>query len=289
MSEQGLLVRKMMRESDIWNAPLDQIRVAFAAGAPAGIPDTVQMDTVMIGTVSCERFCYKGEKANCIGIYYHGGGGCLGIYHSNREFVARLCDQLKMDLIMPDYRLAPEFTYPAAHEDALQVYQLISQSRDANEDIIVLGDSFGCMLALATVQKIREAGGVMPKKMAMITPFLDVTGTSKTYQSKAADDPFQDNEPLGLVNIYLGSWVNKAREISTVYENLKGLPPLLIHAAEYDVFSGDAELLYERASESGVAVEIKHWNEMWHIFHMQDTFVPESKTAVEELCCFLSE
>lgn len=209
--------------------------------------------------------------------------------HSNREFVARLCEHLKMDFIMPDYRLAPEFTYPAAHEDALQVYQLISQSRDANEDVIVLGDSFGCMLALATVQKIQEAGGVMPKKMAMLTPFLDVTGTSVTYLSKVGDDPFQIKEPLGLVNIYLGDWVHKAREISTVYGSLKGLPPLLIHAAEYDVYSGDAELLYKRASESGVVAEIKYWNGMWHVFHMHDTFVPESKTAVEELCCFLAE
>jgi acetyl esterase/lipase len=279
----------MMLESDIWNAPLEQIRGVLASAASTGIPDTVQTDTVMIGTVPCERFCYKGKRVNCIGIYYHGGGGCLGIYHPNREFVARLCDQLKMDFIMPDYRLAPEFTYPAAHEDALQVYQLITQSKDANEDVIVLGDSFGCMLALATVQKVQEAGGVMPKKMAMLTPFLDATDTSVAYLSKAADAPFQDKDQLGLVNTYLGDCVHKAREISTVYGNLKGLSPLLIHAAEYDVCSGDAELLYERAAKAGVAVEIKHWSEMWHVFHMYDTFVPESKTAVEELCCFLAE
>ena len=89
----------------------------------------------------------------------------------------------------------------------------------------------------------------MPQKMAMLTPFIHLTGTSATYLSKAGDDPFQIKEPLGLVNIYLGDWVHKAKEISTVYGNLKGLPPLLIHAAEYDVYSGDAELLYERASE----------------------------------------
>lgn len=164
MSEQCLMVRALIREANIWNAPLDQVREILASAAPMGIPSSVQTDTVMIGTISCERFCYKGRKSNGIGIYYHGGGGCLGVYHSNREFVARLCEQLKMDIIMPDYRLAPEFTYPAAHEDALQVYQIISQSRDAKEDIILLGDSFGCMLLLATVQKVRDMGGVMPKK-----------------------------------------------------------------------------------------------------------------------------
>ena len=289
MSEQGLMVRALIREANIWNAPLDQIRETLAATTPIGLPITVQNDTVMIGRVPCERFSYKGGKSNCIGIYYHGGGGCLGIYHSNREFVARLSDQLKMDIIMPDYRLAPEFTYPAAHEDALSVYQIISQSRGAKEYIILLGDSFGCMLLLATLQKVRDMGGVMPKKIAMLTPFLDATGKSATYQSKAGVDPFQNNDPLSLVNIYLGDSVHKAREISTVFGNLKGLPPLLIHEAEHDVFSGDAELLYERALESGISVEIRCWNEMWHDFHMQDTFVPEAKTAVEQLCCYLAE
>lgn len=123
----------------------------------------------------------------------------------------------------------------------------------------------------------------------MLTPFLDATGKSATYQSKAGNDPFQYKEPLGFVNIYLGDSIHNAKEISTVYGNLKGLPPMLIHEAEYDVFSGDAEILYERALESGVSAERLCWNEMWHDFHMQDTFVPEAKTAVEQLCCFLTE
>jgi acetyl esterase/lipase len=287
VSEQGLLVRKMMRESNMWNTPLEQIREMMASIEPAGIPERVLVERITVGTVPCERFCYQGEKSERIGIYYHGGGGCLGIFPPNREFVARLCEHMKMDLFMPDYRLAPEHRYPAAHEDSLQVYQMLVA--DGRKEIVVIGDSFGCMLALDTVQKISDEGSVIPTKIAMITPFLDVTGKKRADSRVAAEDPFQMQDSLRLVKVYLGDPILEAEKISTIYGNLKCLPPLMIHAAEYDVFSVDAQLMYERAVQAGVSVKLKNWDEMWHTFHMQDTFVPEAVTAVEELCAFLTE
>jgi acetyl esterase/lipase len=60
----------------------------------------------------------------------------------------------------------------------------------------------------------------------------------------------------------------------------------LIHAAEYDVFLSDSTRFAEKAKNAGVKVDIKVWRKMWHIFHMQAPFVPESKNALDEICSF---
>jgi acetyl esterase/lipase len=72
--------------------------------------------------------------------------------------------------------------------------------------------------------------------------------------------------------------------ISPLYGELSGLPPVLIHAAQYDVFLSDSTRFAETAENAGVTVDIKVWRKMWHIFHMQAPFVPESKKALDEIC-----
>jgi acetyl esterase/lipase len=125
--------------------------------------------------------------------------------------------------------------------------------------------------------------------MAFITPLFDLTGQGESFISKAAKDPFKLADPLGIAKNYIGNNNPAFPMLSPLFGDLSGLPSVLIHAAEYDVFYSDSVRFIEKASAAGVKAEIKVWRKMWHIFPMQDKVVPEAAKALKELCTYIAE
>ena len=287
-SIQSALVRSMIRKSNMWNRPLDEIRNSMqnipAKGIPAGIINNRQN----IGGVPCEVFRNTGKQKNQVILYYHGGGFCMGIYHANREFVARLSNITGMDIYMPDYSLAPEHPFPAALNDAIAAYKGLLDAGYSSGDIYVMGDSSGCALAVCALLMLEKDGFAMPRAMAFLTPVFDLAGASESFVTNAAKDPFQLKDPLGIAKLYVSENDAASPMLSPLYGELPGLPPILIHAAEYDVFAGDAERFAKKAIDAGIQVEYKVWRSMWHIFHMQAPLIPEAGKALAEINVYLS-
>lgn len=280
-SIQALITRNLLRKSDIWNKPLNEIRQTMAGIKSSGMPDGIVIETVTLGGVNCEVFRHSGKKMHRTVLYFHGGGFCLGIYEANREFVAKLSKLLEAEIYMPDYRLAPEHPFPAALEDAQAVFQQLA------ENLIVMGDSSGCALALSALLKAKQDGIKMPYALVMITPVLDLSDKNTRIKESVRKDPFSLTDPLGLTRHYTRSNNTMSPAISPMYGELSGLPPMLIHAAHYDAFLNDACRFIELAAKAGVRVELKIWKKMWHIFHMQSPFVPEAVKAVSEINSFV--
>lgn len=129
---------------ELWNKPLAEIR-QFMESIPAA---NTQLEGVLrkIGGVPCEVFDPPDANKSKTILYFHGGGFCLGIYPSNREFVAGIAKSARIKTILPDYRLAPENPYPAALDEAKAV--LLELLNKEEGSLIVMGDSSGCALCL---------------------------------------------------------------------------------------------------------------------------------------------
>jgi acetyl esterase/lipase len=286
-SMQSDYVRNMIREAGMWNRPLPEIRKSMEEMQSSGVPDGIRNTRENVGGVECEVFCYEGAARDKVILYYHGGGFCLGIYPSNRDFVAGLAYRCKADIYMPDYRLAPENPYPAALEDAARVYRGMLDRGLQPENIVIMGDSSGGALSVSALLELKEKGIPMPKALAYITPVFDLTGKSETIQTRREQDPFGQEDPLSIAKIYVGENDPASPMLSPLFGNLDGLPPVLIHSGEYDVFSGDSEHFARTVSLTGGEAEYKEWEEMWHIFHMQAAFVPEAELALEKMCAYI--
>lgn len=283
-SFQSCLVRFMLRRSNIWNKPVNEARKTMEGVKANELPKGIEISREMVNGVSCEVFRHSSGKKDKVIIYYHGGGFCLGIFPANREFVAKICLMTGADVYMPDYRLAPENPFPAALEDAKAVYSGIVENGFHGKDIIIMGDSSGCALAVSTLLELKQSNMEMPCALKFITPVFDFAGKGESFISKAAKDPFKPDDPLGIAKIYVAANNPTSPLISPLYGELDGLPPILIHAAEYDVFLSDSTRFAEKAKNAGVKVDIKVWRKMWHTFHMQESIVPESKKAFNEIC-----
>jgi len=286
-SVQSACIRFLLRRANLWNKPIAEIRENLKKVKPQGIPSGVSEELTAINRVNCKVFI-PGEslKKKAI-LYFHGGGFCLGIYHPNREFVARMAKESGVKVFMPDYRLAPENPFPAALEDAMAVYKGMLLEGYSAGDIVAAGDSSGCGLLLSVLLALKESGTEMPSAISLITPALDFAGKGESFLTKAKNDPFRLKGPLGAAKVYVGTNNPLYPDISPLYGDVAGLPPILIHGAEYDVFVSDAVRFEEAARQAGVDVKLKTWQKMWHIFHMQDTVVPEAKDALREMCAYM--
>jgi monoterpene epsilon-lactone hydrolase len=82
------------------------------------------------------------ESENII-LHFHGGGYVTGSIDTHLMMCIPMAQTLKMNLLLPEYRLAPEHPFPAALEDALKAYRWLRAQGHKPGDIIVSGDSAG--------------------------------------------------------------------------------------------------------------------------------------------------
>lgn len=281
------VVRFLIERSTLWNQPLERIRGTMAGIKAKPISSAIETERTTINHVECDVFHPKEKHEGKVVIYFHGGGFCLGSYAANRQFVSEIARSTGAAVFMPDYRLAPEHPFPAALEDAVRTYRGVFQQGYCHKDVVVMGDSSGCSLALSALMTVRDSGEVLPTALAFITPVFDFDNRRTAAAASTTNDPFRLKDPLGIAKHYIADNNPQSPMISPLYGDLTGLPDTLIHGAGDDVFSGDSKAYAEAVSAAGGAVDLKVWNEMWHIFHMQASLVPESKKAFEELCAYV--
>jgi len=285
-SLQSHFIKYLLRRSNLWNKPLEEIRKSMERFKGKGIPDDVEFSKELISGVPCEVFRYRKAKESRkkAVLYFHGGGFSLGIYSPTREFVAKIAQKTGADVILPDYRLAPEEPFPAALEDGRAVYQGVLQKGYVPEELVIAGDSSGCALGVSVLLSGREEGVPMPGACCFITPVFNISDEAVFNKARWKRDPFCLVDPLGIAKNYSDAESRKSPLASPLLADLKELPPVLIHAAEDDVFFEDSQQFAKKIKSFGGSCEVKNHKGMWHLFHMQDDIVPESRKAFSEFC-----
>ena len=218
----------------------------------------------------------------------HGGAYFLNYGNPHRNFVARIGRSTKMRVLIPDFRLSPEHSFPAALQDVTVAYQWLLKQGYSPMDIAVVGESSGGGLALATLLKLRDADIPFPAAVVCICPWADLTSSGASMESKKKVDFINNPEHMKTTaKLYAGDQDLKDPYISPLLADLKDFPPLLIQAAARDVLLDDATRLAEQARKVNVDVLLEVWEEMIHVFQLSAGFVPEARKAVENIALFL--
>ena len=123
-------------------------------------------------------------------LYFHGGAYAIGSMRAYRGFLSRISRAADARVLGLEYRLSPEFPFPAGMDDAVTAYRrLLSQGFGANQ-IVIGGDSAGGGLTMATLVALRYLGEPMPAAAFCISPWVDLECTGETMTSKAGIAPF---------------------------------------------------------------------------------------------------
>jgi acetyl esterase/lipase len=251
------------------------------------LPRGVRREVVTVDGLPAEWLIPTRETADGVWLYLHGGAWTLGWNPAHRWLAAHLARATGLRLLALDYRLAPEFPYPAALDDCLAVYRWLLRQGIPPERLIIGGDSAGGNLTLTTMLALREAGQPLPRAALCLSPATDLARRGETAVSDDAGLPV--NWGAEQIRSYLGHTDPRLPLVSPTYADLSGLPPLLIQAGGDEWLRHDAERLAQRARNAGVDVTLQVWPGMWHVFQILVPFMRESREAVAAIAAFVGE
>jgi epsilon-lactone hydrolase len=255
------------------------------------IPDGVTFEAAAVGGISgWWAKPAKARKGAAI-IHVHGGWFNLGTAKAFRNFAGHIASRAGADAFVPDYRLAPEYPFPAAVRDLEACYRGLVDT--GTTKIALTGDSAGgdlalVLLSIASAQSSKA--GVAPACSVVFSPITDLALTGESFDTRAEVDPFfTKSQAAGLVHSYLGETDPKNPLASPLYGDLSGLPPIRVHVGDDEVLLDDSRRYVERAVAAGVDAKLDTWMGMPHGFVTNVDGFSAARQALSASGAFLSE
>jgi acetyl esterase/lipase len=221
--------------------------------------------------------------------YTHGGGYVSGNCIDHRMHVARFVQATGIGALLYDYRLAPEHPFPAAMEDTLVAYRWLLEQGIPPAGIIIVGESAGGGLCLASLLAIRDRQLPLPAAGVALSPWTDLACTGDSYRTNV----MRDISTLGSWDVWGGYYVgpNDPRNpwISPLYGDLRGLPPILIQVGDHEILLDDSRRFAAKAEAAGVDIRLRVWEGMVHCFPLLAPMFPEATRAWEETIDYIRQ
>jgi epsilon-lactone hydrolase len=264
-----------------------QRRWTNIAARTLSVPFGVRFSRSSMGGVTTETVQSKSNTAgssNAV-LFLHGGAFIIGSPASHRSITGRLAQHTGVNVFVPNYRLAPEYPFPAALEDVLACYRALLTRGYAPAQIAVAGDSAGGGLVLSLCLQLRKEGLAQPACAALISPWADLT---LTRLAPVADDALLRAAWLNQgAAAYLQGSSARGPLVSPLFADLAGLPPTLIQVGVEEILRDDSQRLAEGMTQAGVCVVLREFPRMWHDFKLYAGVVPEATLAIDEMARFV--
>jgi acetyl esterase/lipase len=263
---------------------VDGKRALFDAFTSAARPPKgTRFERITIAGVPVERVLPSKGGTNGTLIYLHGGAYALGSA-KGRGLVAHLATAAGMTALIPDYSRAPEVRYPVALEEMVAVYsQLLEDGLDLKITVIA-GDSAGGGLTLALAMALRDRGIAAPAALGLICPWANLAIDVDELRPTLRDPLILPSMTAAWAPQYAGTVDPMLPGISPVYGDMRDLPPIVIHTAGDDPIRCDASDIAKAVAAAGApAVDHRVFENLWHVFHLQVSVLPEAREAVADL------
>lgn len=287
-SQESMMIRHYLKsfsssQNQTQDFNLDAARKGLEAiSALTPVAPDVKVEKTPIEGILAEWVTAPNALEDRVFLYLHGGAYIMGSCNTHRYLASKLSRSTAASVLVPEYRLAPENPYPAAIEDAVRVYRWLISSGYSPEKIVIGGDSAGGGLTIATLLFLKESGDPLPSLAVLLSPWTDMEGTGESMVSRKEADPWLSPESTRTTPaLYIRDLDPRHPFVSPIYADLKGLPPMLVHAGNDEILLDDSVRLVNCAREAGVDVSFKIWDNMWHVF--QTFAIPEGQRAIDEI------
>jgi monoterpene epsilon-lactone hydrolase len=253
------------------------------------VADDVKLEVAEFDGVPGEWSSVPGSDASRVLIFFHGGGYCSGSIRSHRRMVTEAGRVAGVRTLAVGYRLAPEHPFPAALDDALTAWRFLRKRRIAGDHIAIGGDSAGGGLTVALINRLRDGQEELPGCAWLVSPWTDLTLSGSTLATKEAVDPILHKAYLAeLADAYLPSGMDrKDPRVSSLYADLKGLPPTLIQVGSAETLLEDATRFAAAAGAAEVPVTLEIWPHMIHAWHLWNAHLEPGRRAIANAGAFI--
>jgi epsilon-lactone hydrolase len=257
-------------------------------GVLARLPAGVSVESLTVCGLPAEWLTVAGASKERTILYCIGGGYVSGSCSDHRSLVARIAKSSQVNVLLLQHRLAPEHPYPAAVEDMLDGYRWLLEQGFAPAGIVLVGESAGGGLCLATLLAIRDRGLPLPARAVAMSPWTDLTLSGESHRTKAKVCLSPPGMAEVCVKHYLAGQDPRHPWASPLYGDLHGLPPLLISVGEYETLLDDSTRFAAKARAAGVDVTLRVGEGMIHCYPLLAGMFPEATRAMEEIGTFIN-
>lgn len=240
-----------------------------------------------LGGVPGVLFQPRGVDAEGVILYLHGGGyiGTSPTMYS--FFTARLCRETRCAVFVADYRLAPEFPFPAGVEDAARVLADLVRRGAPRERLFVAGDSGGGGLATTLVLATpAHVDLVPPTGLILFSPEVDLRLDQPSVTENAGRDILPWNIPTAA---YLHGVDPGDVYVSATEADLAGFPPTFVAWGDDEMFRDPIRDFIARLDAAGVPHEAYEATGMFHVFPILMPWADASRRVYRAVADFVDE
>jgi monoterpene epsilon-lactone hydrolase len=221
-------------------------------------------------------------------VHVHGGGYVFGPGEAALPEAVLMAGFGGFKVISVDYRMPPDFPYPAAMDDAIAVWKEAVKMADP-KNMAIFGTSTGGGMTLAMMLRAKQEGLPLPAAIAPGTPWSDLTDTGDTYKS---------NEWVDNVLVTWDGWLGRAAKLyangrdlkdpmlSPIYGDFHGFPPTILTSGTRDLFLSNTVRTHRKLRRAGVEAELNVYEGQSHAQYMGNVDAPETKEAFTDITRF---
>jgi len=247
----------------------------------------LELEDEELGGIPCERITHPGSHPDQHLLYLHGGGFTFGSIESHRELVATIVSHGHFQAHSVAYRQPPEDRFPAAVDDVVAAYRGLLDSGIAAERISIAGDSAGGNLCLALMLRLKSEGLPQPASATLICPAPDLALPGGSWNR----EPFLGYLTRPIAKAWLDHYVDpeqyKDPFASPIHGDLRGLPPILMHAGTIEGLLDEIEILADNLRKADVPLTYRVVPEMPHVWHLFVGMIPEAEESLREIANFI--
>ena len=189
-------------------------------------------------------------------LWIHGGGYLIGTAAQDDALCRRFAQKVGVTVASVDYRLAPEYPYPAPVEDCYAALTWLTGLPAVDLARVAIGGaSAGGGLAAALALLARDRAEVAVAAQLLVYPMLD----DRSGTAADLDDPnhrlwTQKSNRYGW-SCYLGD-ADPNVAVPARREDLNGLPPAWVGVGTLDLFHTEDLAYAERLKAAGVPCDV---------------------------------
>jgi acetyl esterase len=228
------------------------------------------------------------DEGKALVVYFHGGGFIVGDLDTHDALCRRLSSDTRMRFLSVEYRLAPEYPFPAGINDAVDTIRyVVTHLGDFDEpgaEVIVMGDSAGAtLITVACALTKDEDLGIAAQ--VVIYPTLGPELFTDSVHEFGVGHALDIDHLRYDYRLYLDGWTDHSdpRVTPLMFTDLAGAPPAIVVVAECDPLRDEAVAYAGLLEHFGVRVELLEAEGMIHGFLRLPTMVPAALEIVDDL------
>ncbi|CAK9117045.1 unnamed protein product [Durusdinium trenchii] len=207
-------------------------------------------------------------------VYFHGGAFVLCRARTERMIVGNLVKALGgCRAFNVDYPKPPHSPFPAALENALEVWDWLLAQGIRPEDVVVSGDSAGGNLALSLLFRLQARGSSMPAGAVLLSPWVEMLPfSSPSWTDNAPYDYIGQRSMMEqFVSMYTSGASHSDPLVAPLHastQQLSALPPLWISVGGAEMLRSSIEGFAFRAHQANCEVRLYVGPGMPHVYQL---------------------